>query len=388
CCWSESGLMQMMNQLLEDEQVFLNLSVYPQAERRITNIQHLIELLQQEQSEHRLSASQTVNWFQERISDPAAAQEAELRLESDTEAVNVITMHSAKGLEYEIVFCPFLHRSSLSGRVPESIDCYDPAAGRICDLGSDLFEYHLQLSRQEEIEEEMRLAYVAMTRARLRTYLFWADIKPGPRSSSSFASPLGTLLFPDGCCSAQSQKERIERSGSAEHCLHSTIIPDSALIDYAPQRSAAGSLKARKYVRTRLQTNRVRTSFSGLTMLSRHDAEEPARADDERGAFEPSEFSALPGGVRFGNLVHEALERFAFADLANGLADREALEELISSYRYTIERDAFVDLLERAVTTPLFPPGASELPMSLAEIPGHRQVKEMEFSLHLDHSKP
>ncbi len=383
-CWSETGLMQMMNQLLENEQVFLHLSRYPQAERRITNIQHLIELLQQEQSEHRLSASQTLNWFQERISDPAAAQEAELRLESDSEAVNVVTMHSAKGLEYEIVFCPFLYRSSLSSRNAESIDCYDPLAGRICDLGSDLFDYHVQLSRQEEIEEDMRLAYVAMTRARLRAYLFWADIKPGPQSRSSFESPLGSLLFPAGSCSAADQRERIEHFGSAVHCLHQTIVPDQPLIDYTPIRSAAVSLQARKYASDRLQTNRLRTSFSGLTMLSRRDHEEPARADDERGFTAHSELDSLPGGVRFGNLVHEALERFAFADLAGSLVGQEAIAELISSYRYTIDPGAILDLLRRAVTTPLFPPETPGAPMSLAEIPENRLVKEMEFTLHLD----
>jgi len=383
-CWNDYGLLQMMNLLLEDEQVFLNLSKYPQAERRITNIQHLVELLQQEQSEYRLSLSQTLSWLQEKIGDPAAANEAELRLESDTEAVNVITMHSAKGLQFEIVFCPFLYRSSIRRRQAESIDCYDPSAGRICDLGSDLFDYHAQLSQQEEIEEDMRLAYVAMTRARLRAYLFWADIKPGPQSRSSFESPLGHLLFPGGSCPQGDQQERFGQLGSNGHCRAVTIKPDQQPLDHVVVRSGADPLQAREYSSKRLWTNRIRTSFSGLTMLSRYDADESVKAADERGAVEDSVSNEMPSGVRFGNLVHEALEKFAFADLARGRVERETLEQMISSYRFSIDPDGFLALLKRTVTTPLLPADELVDPLRLAEIPGGRMVKEMEFTLHLE----
>ncbi len=383
-CWNESGALLMMNQLLENEQVFLNLSRSPQAERRVTNIQHLVELVQQQQSERRLSIAQTLTWLQEKLLDPAAQQQAELRLESDGDAVNVITMHSAKGLEYEIVFCPFLYRSTVAANRSESIDCYDPQKGRICDLGSDLFEYHSQLSQDEETEEEMRLAYVAVTRARLRTYLFWADIKPGSKTVSAFFSPLGRLLFPDGSCSPEQQLELLQKLGSAEHCQYRLISAAQPKVIFEPELIEEQELQARRFSDQRLQTNRIRTSFSGLTMLSKHHGEESFRAGDERGGLVRSEEDALPGGVRFGNLVHDALEIFSFADLALRAVEPEKIEQLLSKYRFDIDPQVVLRLLQDTVTTTLGPDSREKDNFSLAAIPSDRQIKEMEFNLHLD----
>ncbi len=290
--WNESGLLLMMNSLLEDEEVFLHLSRKPQAERRITNIQHLVELIHQQQNQRRLSISRTLIWCQEKQKDPADVQEAELRLESDSDAVNVITMHSAKGLEYEIVFCPFLFRSTVSAKTKGAVNCIDPEEGRISDLGSERFAQHAQLSLQEEVEEEMRLAYVALTRARLRSYLIWAELKTG----SSFDSPLGRMLFPWGSCSFEQQQERLQELGSAEHCQYRLIEPDQAPIRYAPLASSTGVLKARESSGRRLQTNRIRTSFSGLTRLSLPHGDEHHKAGDESSGETQPDDTILPGG--------------------------------------------------------------------------------------------
>ncbi len=384
-CWIEAGPLLMMNQLLEGEKVFLNLSGYARAERRITNIQHLIELLQQQQGERRLTTAQTLAWFQEKLADPGTVQEAELRLESDGEAINVITMHSAKGLEYEIVFCPFLYRSSLRASLPPSIDCYDPSKGRIFDLGSELFDHHARLSRAEEIDEEMRLAYVAMTRARLRTYLIWADIRATSKSDPGFESALGRILFAEGRCSYTEQQGRLQQLGAAEHCRYRLAVPEQDHIYYEAGQPDGDMLQAEKYDNRRLQTSRIRTSFSGLTMLTSHHGEDTNKAGDERGAHQGMEKGALPAGVRFGNLVHEALETFDFAALADGRVEAGEVEQLVARYRYDIDYGAAVlTLLQNTVTTPLTAPDDGSSSFSLASIPADRQVKEMEFSLHLD----
>ncbi len=378
--WNESGLLLMMNSLLEDEEVFLHLSRKPQAERRITNIQHLVELIHQQQNQRRLSISRTLIWCQEKQKDPADAQEAELRLESDSDAVNVITMHSAKGLEYEIVFCPFLFRSTVSAKTKGAVNCIDPEEGRISDLGSERFAQHAQLSLQEEVEEEMRLAYVALTRARLRSYLIWAELKTG----SSFESPLGRMLFPWGSCSFELQKERLQELGSAEHCQYRLIEPDQAPIRYAPLASSTGALKAIESSGRRLQTNRIRTSFSGLTMLSLPHGDDHHKAGDESsGEIQPYD-TILPGGVRFGNLIHDALELFKFKDLGDGAVSSEQLDKLMRKYRYDIDPEPVRNLLRNAVCTPLMQTRGAEQELSLALIADECAVKEMEFTLHLD----
>jgi exodeoxyribonuclease V beta subunit len=382
--WAESGAMLMMNDLLESENVFLHLSRKMQAERRITNIQHLIELVQQQQSQHRLTLSQTLAWLQERIQDPAAAQEAELRLESDREAVNVVTMHSAKGLEYEIVFCPYLFRSARSARDTGTVTCFDPQRGRICDLGSADYDRHSQMAIREEIDEELRLTYVAVTRARVCAYLIWAELKKSARSSSAFESPLGRLLFPSGECSFMQQQEYLRERGTADYCQYRLIEPDPPPLHYKLPPSAEGVLEARAYSPERLHTNRIRTSFSGLTTLSKRYGDEYHRAGDESGANPLTEDAALPGGVRFGNLVHDGLEMFSFAELGNGQLNIDQLEALIRRYRYEIGNEPVRTLLRNAVSTPLLNSEAGEDSFTLAEVGHSQMVKEMEFTLHLE----
>ncbi len=382
-CWHESGLLAMMSKVLEDEQVFLNLSRRPQAERRITNIQHLLELIQKQQSERRLTISQTLIWLQEKLVEPASVEEAELRLESDADAVNVLTMHSAKGLEYQIVFCPFLYRSSVTSQRPAAVGCYNPELGRICDLGSERIDYHDMLSRQEETDEDMRLAYVAITRARLRSYLVWVEIKQSFRATSSFASPLGKLLFAGVDCSFEQQRERLQRLGTEDHCQYLLISPGLQPARHEQSKTGATELKARDYPGHRLQSNRIRTSFSGLTALSRQHRDDILRAGDETGFANLSQDDRLPGGVRFGNMIHEALERFNFGDLAAGTISLDEIGMLIRRYRFAIDPQPLADLLSCAVSSPLAADAAGDS-FSLATIAPEMMVKEMEFTLHLD----
>ena len=382
--WNESGLLLMMNNLLELEEVFLHLSGKPQAERRITNTQHLVELIQQQQSQRRLSPSQTLIWLQDKQRDPTAVQEAELRLESDRDAVNVITMHSAKGLEYEIVFCPFLFRSTVSVLAKGTVNCFDPEIGRISDLGSKSYEQHAQMSFQEEFEEEMRLAYVALTRARVRTYLVWAELKTGPKISSSFDSPLGRLLFPAGGCSFTEQKEYLEELGSSDHCQYQSIDPDQTPLIYISPVVRKGRLEAQEFSGSRLQTNRIRTSFSGLTMLSIHSGNEQHKAGDEESGETLVHDTTLPGGVRFGNLIHDALEMFSFEALGSGRVNGEQLASLLRKYRYEIDPEPVKKLLQNTVLTTLLHSDDQTENFSLSMIEEARIIKEMEFSLHLD----
>ncbi|NNF45194.1 MAG: exodeoxyribonuclease V subunit beta [Desulfofustis sp.] len=382
--WAESGLLLMMNDLLESENVFLHLSRKIQAERRITNIQHLVELVQQQQGQRRLTLSQTLSWLQERLLGPTAAQEAELRLESDHEAVNVVTMHSAKGLEYEIVFCPYLFRSARSAQDTGTVKCFDPKLGRICDIGSADYDRHAQMSHQEEVDEEMRLAYVAITRARLCAYVIWADLKKSAKSPSPFMSPLGRLLFPAGECAFTRQQEHLRERGAADYCQYRLIEPDPPPQHYEVVPTNEDLLEAREYSPGRLQTNRIRTSFSGLTTLSKNYGDGYHKAGDESGSEKLSGDAVLPGGVRFGNLIHDGLEMFCFAELGNGQLNSGQLEALIRRYRYEIDAEPVRTLLYNAVSTPLIDTEKGQDSFTLAMVDHSQMVKEMEFTFHLE----
>jgi DNA helicase-2/ATP-dependent DNA helicase PcrA len=98
------------------------------------------------------------------------AEEEIAQVEEVEAAVQVMTIHQAKGLEFDTVFIPAL----VEGRLPQ------PHRG-------DRFRIPAQLAgdtagREDQVAEERRLLYVAMTRARRRLHLSWAESYEGSRS--------------------------------------------------------------------------------------------------------------------------------------------------------------------------------------------------------------
>ncbi len=107
--WEREGFLVMYRKLLIDGKVRERLVSYPDGERRLTNYLHLGEFLHREACKGKMGISALVDWLALRRSEEfrQASEERQLRLESDADAVKVITIHMSKGLEFPIVFCPF-----------------------------------------------------------------------------------------------------------------------------------------------------------------------------------------------------------------------------------------------------------------------------------------
>ena len=126
------------------------------------------------------------SWFLQKITDNTiqVSDEEILRLESDKDAVTILTIHKSKGLEYPIVFCPFWHNSELSSR---AIACtfHDPDSDNVpvLAIGTEEIGRNRQLIETEILAENMRLLYVALTRAKALCYVVWGKIR-GEESSA------------------------------------------------------------------------------------------------------------------------------------------------------------------------------------------------------------
>ena len=261
------------------------------------------------------------------------------RLESDAEAVQVLTIHRAKGLEFPIVYCPYLWDEN--DWEPEVSVFHDPAAGgvRTIDVGGkDGPDYHAHCAIQlrEERGEDLRLLYVALTRARHQAVLWWAG------SAGSRNSPLGRLLFArdaDGVINHQGKGVPSDDDiGARVAELAAAVGADISVEDatggpalpWQDGTRAVESLEVAVFDRE-LDQRWSRTSYSAITA----DAHGPrVGSEPETEVLSDEEVISLPGpapvdgdetlrsvpvlladmtsGARVGTLVHRVLERTDF----------------------------------------------------------------------------
>ena len=109
----ERGFIRMSHQLFREERVHARMLALEDGDRRITNLLHLVELLEQAALTNHLGLRALADWLASMRTDRSLrrnviGEQGELRLESDADAVKIVTVHKSKGLEYPIVYCPFL----------------------------------------------------------------------------------------------------------------------------------------------------------------------------------------------------------------------------------------------------------------------------------------
>ena len=183
--WAKKGFIRMFSVFCREESVQERLMSYPDGERRYTNIRHLAEILHQASMVGKRGVSELLSWFRkQRDPNHERLDEHQLRLESDENAVKVITVHKSKGLEYPIVFCPFTWEASKLKKNDDLFSFHNDKDSMTLtlDVGSKNSE-SIQKAEREILSENLRLLYVALTRAKNLCYLTWGRFK-GAESSA------------------------------------------------------------------------------------------------------------------------------------------------------------------------------------------------------------
>jgi len=184
--WNRYGFITMFRMFMADENVKARLLAFQDGERRITNILHLSEILHQVSIEKKPGMTGLLKWLAEQRDFSSPMLEAnQLRLESDERGVKIITIHKSKGLEFPVVFCPFGWEGSLIKE--EGITFHESDGNRlpVLDLGSKN-PLNLTLAHNELLAENLRLLYVALTRAKTRCYLVWGRINTAETSALAY----------------------------------------------------------------------------------------------------------------------------------------------------------------------------------------------------------
>ncbi len=394
--WPTQGFARVFDQALDQYDALPRLLQGDQGERLATDLRHLFELLHQEQKRSHAGPKTLAEWLRtQQVEQVDEDSDRAQRLESDAAAVKIETIHGSKGLQYPVVMVPFCW--TIKDR-----DSRKRATRYSRPLGSDKTELVLDLhssdseegkkarkkSKEEDEQEDMRLLYVAMTRAKHHLVVWAGAVKGAERS------PIGRLLF-----SREGEQELVEIDPS---------MPKSrakkAIADWEARRAAGPEMAEARIValcedsqdgigwslclppehrekpwepeeeeglldhlddpvvpwnkERRLGTNWLLTSYSGLSHGKANHADEPSarRAalpeeqpeaergdsatvvpripDFERGSSVDALLEAapgydLPGGTGTGDWLHDVFEKLVFTGGGTTAKDGRKVADLV-----------------------------------------------------------
>ncbi|MEM0961670.1 MAG: UvrD-helicase domain-containing protein [Bacteroidota bacterium] len=192
--WRTRGVLHVLTDFQHTQGVLARVLATPDGERRATNLRHVRELLHDIERAGDRSPEDLLHWIRHREDQALPSREMkELRLERDAEAVTITTHHNAKGLEYEIVFLPYLWSLSERDYTMQAQTLARTEAGVVYDLGSPDQAETERMRQVDNLAEHVRKAYVALTRARERCYVIWGQVL-ARRQRLDAKSGLGYLL--------------------------------------------------------------------------------------------------------------------------------------------------------------------------------------------------
>jgi exodeoxyribonuclease V beta subunit len=395
----DHGVAALWKAIESDEGVTARTLSRPGGERLITDLRHVTEMIH---AAHRSGAFSLHEWLLSAIlhAEEDGDEERSRRLETDADAVQVLTAHASKGLEFPIVLCPFFWaQPPASNGVPvfhpEGSDRRLVAVG-----GSEGWDGHdraVELVTRHNDGENMRLLYVALTRARHHVVCWWAATKDAAKT------PLTRFLFGRVKDSIRETATvvtdarmwghldaRVARAAGTMACQVLTAEP--ATDSYRPPAPAAPTVEVARFDRP-IDRAWTRTSFSSLTHDAPHvtlvEAETVVKldepVDDEPATVDALPMADLPGGVAFGSLVHSVFEDVDLTASDRTERIRTVCERHVLAAGSDVDPAVLTDALVRVADTPLF--AAADAP-TLTDIPRSDQRAEMTFELSVSPSGP
>ncbi|GAB2870120.1 UvrD-helicase domain-containing protein [Nocardioides pacificus] len=389
-------------------------------ERHLTDLRHVGQALHEAALAQRLGPVALLTWLREQMAEERVlvSSERTRRLDSDAEAVQLVTIHGSKGLQYPVVYLPFVGDRWVS---EPAVPLFHGGGRRTIDVGGPTGRgWHDALTRHraEDAGESLRLLYVAMTRAQSQVVAWWAP------ATNAKASALHRLLLgrgpgvaevpetqdlPDDDTAATWFAAWERNGGPAFEAALPAELPTAELVgDTSPL--AARSFDREVDVRWR------RTSYSSLSAAAAaagaghedppagvgSEPEETPKEDDEPAApgdraavtvhLLPDEsegpdghrvlspMATLPVGATFGSLVHAVLEH-ADPDAPDLRAELFAhVEEQLVRWPVEVDREVLVDALVAVCESPLGPLAGDA---TLRTVPLRDRLREMDFELPL-----
>lgn len=402
--WNRHGFIRMFRMLLAAEQVPERLLGFPNGERRLTNVLHLAEVLHRQSMEKKTGMTGLLKWLIAQRDPYSPRLEAhQLRLESDEKAVKIVTIHKSKGLEYPVVFCPFGWESSLiSGQEFTFHDTENE--GRLTfDLDGEANAGNIAAAQNELLSENLRLLYVALTRAKKRCYLAWGRIRTAETSALTYLLHSGAdakdlspaddrpLLLKrrfESSTDEQLLEDLNQLARRSQNCIRIEPLPAPSDSNPLPASEKEERLFCLRFD-GRIDPSWKIASYSSLVSRGAADIDRPDR--DRETLREPlprdsvvppggSDIFSFPTGTRSGNFFHSVFEQLDFQQTDPGslealIAARLAEHGLAGKWLHTVYR-----AVRNVLSIPL---RSRKTELKLSSIPASDRVNEMEFYVPL-----
>ncbi|MBN2887113.1 MAG: exodeoxyribonuclease V subunit beta, partial [Chromatiaceae bacterium] len=395
--WRASGCLSALERLVHQEGVAVRLRAGPDGERRLTNLLHLIELAQEAERQHP-GIEGLEQWLADQRREADSGEGALLRLESDEALVRILTIHKSKGLEFPLVFLPFVYGANQSLSKPlaasEPFIFHDrERLDRCLDLGTDepSRRQHLTLLREEALAEDLRLFYVAITRAKQRCVIHWGAVNHLEKSAAAY------LLHQD----AQGSVAHLAKSPEAD--LRADLVrlvaasagamrlenSAPARVRGAPPASVEHQTLAPAPFKGIVRRDWRILSYSGL-VAGREDSEHPdhdalggTASLSGRRSDPVDPIFAFPRGARAGECLHDLFEHLDFPE-ARGAALEVAVDGVLARHGLEAEwRETLIDWTRQVLDTPLDGQG-----LCLRQLTLGQRRNELEFHFALDGFEP
>ena len=377
-------------------------------ERHLTDLRHLTELMHAAATRERLGVAGLVAWFLDRQRETNdATSERTRRIDSDVAAVQLVTIHGSKGLEYPVVLAPFLSDRYIGREKPPILLYHAQDRERVVDVSDPAGRSAERVERHdaEEAGESLRLLYVALTRARSRLIVWWAAGNNAPHAA------LTRMLLGRGKDAADVP---VRKQPQPDATLHNwfrrwdevggpawaTAAPDDAPLAAPP--ASPPPLAVRSFTRDVDQAWR-RTSYTALAsvvddlpavgsepeVVPKEDESEPlvdlptgtpSAEPAAEGLLLPSPLAGFPAGARFGSLVHAVLEH-ADPGAADWRAEllRHVREQLVE-WPVDLDAGSLADALVAVCDSPLGPLAGD---VTLRQVGLADRLRELDFELPL-----
>lgn len=393
-------------------------------ERRLTDFRHLAELLQQKSTELD-GISALLNWYEQQLIDNTGTDEQQLRLESEQNLVQIVTIHKSKGLEYPVCFIPFVSLARDNRRRPSPMLYHRTNAQGGQELVWDIegTDEGWEQAKQETLAEDLRLLYVALTRPVYLCYLSIANhsrqLKNGLKSQLH-ETAIGYLLgIDDDNCDFSRLCQAVQHLTQDLDAINFTLVPEHIDLSSLPSsQDEAQVLSAKTVTRHYITPWRV-GSYSGLIKNTSQGKAKPGADDEALGSLElhgaalgPATLNLLGGvasdpqtgeqdplvlsrfnferGANAGSFMHLVLELIDFTkaeiDLAQHLP-KAMLQYAIAPEWQAVLQAWYLDLLHAPLTLPpnaTAPSDASASSLCLAKLAPRDTLVEMEFYLPLN----